>query len=105
MDPEECTICIEPLNEQGKQITQLTCRHSFHTKCFASYVASRHPQVQLENVEVDCPLCRAHVVITIQPEKQCCNLSKSIAIAALLPSAAISFMLIYFFVLSPKLPN
>lgn len=100
MDSEECTICIEPLNED---VTKFGCGHSFHTKCFSQYVASKHPNSELTNVDVECPLCRAHIVITILPEEKQRKCT-SLLIAALLPASAISFMMLYLLAFTPKLP-
>lgn len=105
MDSEECTICLEPLYEVQKKITTLECRHSFHTKCFTQYVSNMHPNTELDNVGVDCPLCRSHVIITIKPDDRVCASRRSIIVATLLPVSAMCFMALYFFVLAPNIPH
>lgn len=83
-DKEECTICLEPLT--AKEMTKLDCGHVYHSKCFTDYVLSRNQSTITGDttqtvISIDCPLCRALVSITIEPESKwsCTCIAKTCA--------------------------
>ncbi|CAN6348230.1 unnamed protein product [Urochloa humidicola] len=49
--PAECSICLERCGAAGDGLTQLHCRHVFHSACLERWLRSRG----------DCPYCRATV--------------------------------------------
>ncbi|CAN6329611.1 unnamed protein product [Urochloa humidicola] len=50
--PAECSICLERCGAVGDGLTQLHCRHIFHSACLERWLQSRG----------DCPYCRAAVL-------------------------------------------
>ena len=54
-EPEECGICMEPLNEP---VTQLNCRHKFHKDCICQWFRGS------ERRKFTCPMCRAPSTIS-----------------------------------------
>ncbi|CAN6334669.1 unnamed protein product [Urochloa humidicola] len=50
--PAECSICLERCGAAGDGLTQLHCRHVFHSACLERWLQSRG----------DCPYCRAAVL-------------------------------------------
>ena len=49
---EVCSICLDDLKQNNKDIHQLPCKHEFHTECLA-----QHCNIK-DNINVKCPLCR-----------------------------------------------
>ncbi|CAN6352163.1 unnamed protein product [Urochloa humidicola] len=50
--PAECSICLEQCGGEDGELTQLQCRHVFHSACLEKWLRSRG----------DCPYCRAAVL-------------------------------------------
>ena len=50
---EECSICLESLNDNRKEIIALKCKHEFHFDCIHKYFA----------IKMECPLCRSFEVL------------------------------------------
>jgi len=62
----ECSICLEYINiedykKKPNDLIFLNCSHVFHTDCIQSWTSS---QVEVGR-EVNCPLCRDHILIDI----------------------------------------
>jgi len=62
-----CSICLDDLKQNNKDIHQLPCKHEFHTECLA-----QHCNIK-DNINVKCPLCRADItsscISDINPSK------------------------------------
>lgn len=62
-----CSICLDDLKQNNKDIHQLPCKHEFHTECLA-----QHCKIK-DNINVKCPLCRADItsscISDINPSK------------------------------------
>ena len=54
-EPEECGICMEPLNEP---VAQLNCSHKFHKDCICQWFRGS------ERRKFTCPMCRAPSTIS-----------------------------------------
>ncbi|KAJ3674331.1 hypothetical protein LUZ60_004947 [Juncus effusus] len=48
----ECSICLEKFLEEEELLTQLKCKHVFHSVCLEKWVC----------IHSDCPYCRACIV-------------------------------------------
>jgi hypothetical protein len=53
-EPEICTICREPINDQSIVREIKNCRHKFHLHCIDIWFENRRT----------CPICRGEVVLT-----------------------------------------
>ena len=50
---DECSICLESLSDDLKEIIALKCKHEFHFDCIHKYFA----------IKMECPLCRSFEVL------------------------------------------
>ena len=62
----DCSICLNDINiedykKKPNDLIFLNCHHVFHTNCIQSWIGS---QVKVGR-EVNCPLCRDHIVMDI----------------------------------------
>lgn len=54
MDIEECSICLDDMDNEYNSICSLECKHRFHTHCITLYTTSRE-------FDSHCPLCRKKI--------------------------------------------
>ena len=62
----DCSICLNDINiedykKKPNDLIFLNCHHVFHTNCIQSWIGT---QVKVGR-EVNCPLCRDHIVMDI----------------------------------------
>lgn len=59
MQQKECSICLDTLAD-GSIINLPSCKHTFHTKCFVSFIETNFKS----KLNTSCPICR-NVIIDI----------------------------------------
>ena len=63
---EICCICLEKIeNEKSKT---LNCTHKFHDECINSWISYKNIIVSVNELQLECPLCRANELIKINNE-------------------------------------
>ena len=51
-EPGECCICLRPMRKEDEDTHTLSCKHSYHRNCIASWL------IQSPEDVASCPLCR-----------------------------------------------
>jgi hypothetical protein len=58
IDYNECSICLNEMNEPNETTKLIYCNHTFHSECINNWINTCKKELKI----ITCPLCRSHVI-------------------------------------------
>jgi hypothetical protein len=54
----ECSICLNEMNEPKETTKLIYCNHTFHSDCINNWINTCKNELKI----ITCPLCRSHII-------------------------------------------